>query len=93
MVVRFFLNIFESAIGDIGLYRKKYADLQMLSESAVSVLECFKSNPEKKLKVAEIERTTGLPRRTSQFALKTLTEKAFIQRLGKGAGSKYQLIF
>ena len=93
IVVRFFLNIFESAIGDIDLYRKKYADLQMLSESAVSVLECFKSNPDKKLKVAEIERTTALPRRTSQFALKTLTEKAFIQRLGKGAGSRYQLIF
>lgn len=93
IVARFFLNIFASAIGDIDLYRKKYADLQMLSESAVSVLECFKSNPEKKLKVAEIESTTGLPRRTSQFALKTLTEKAFIQRLGKGAGSRYQLIF
>lgn len=93
IVVRFFLKVFETAIADIGIYRKKYANLQLLSESAVAVLESFKSNPEKKLKVAEIEKTIGLPRRTIQFALKSLTEKAFLQRLGKGAGSRYQLIF
>ncbi len=93
IVVLFFLKIFEAAIADIDIYRKKYKNLQLLSESAVAVLECFKSNPEKKLKVAEIEKTTELPRRTIQFALKSLTEKTFLQRLGKGAGSRYQLIF
>ena len=93
IVVSFFLKIFESAIADIDIYRKKYKNLQLLSESAVKVLACFKSNPEKKLKVADVEKTIELPRRTIQFALKTLTEKAFLQRLGKGAGSRYQLIF
>ena len=93
IVVLFFLKVFESAIADIDIYRKKYENLRLLSESAVKVLECFKSNPEKKLKVADIEKTTDLPRRTIQFALKTLTEKAFLQRLGGGAGSRYQLIF
>ena len=93
IVVLFFLKVFESAIADIDIYRKKYENLRLLSESAVKVLECFKSNPEKKLKVADIEKTTELPRRTIQFALKTLTEKAFLQRLGGGAGSRYQLIF
>ena len=93
IVVLFFLKVFESAIADIDIYRKKYENLRLLSESAVKVLECFKSNPEKKLKVADIEKTTELPRRTIQFALKTLTEKTFLQRLGKGAGSRYQLIF
>ncbi len=93
MVVRFFLKIFESALADIDIYRKKYENLRLLSESAVKVLECFKLNPEKKLKVADIEKTVELPRRTIQFALKTLTETAFLQRLGKGAGSRYQLIF
>ena len=93
IVVLFFLKVFESAIADIDIYRKKYENLRLLSESAVKVLECFKSNPEKKLKVADIEKTTELPRRTIQFALKTLTEKTFLQRLGKGAGSRYQLLF
>ena len=93
IVVLFFLKVFESAIADIDIYRKKYENLRLLSESAVKVLECFKSNPEKKLKVADIEKTTELPRRTIQFALKTLTEKTFLQRLGKGAGSRYQLKF
>ena len=93
IVVLFFLKIVEAAIADIDIYRKKYENLRLLSESAVAVLECFKSNPEKKLKVADIEKTTDLPRRTIQFALKTLTEKTFLQRLGGGAGSRYQLIF
>ena len=93
IVVHFFLKQFEAAIADIDIYREKYENLRLLSESAVKVLECFKSNPEKKLKVADIEKTTELPRRTIQFALKTLTEKTFLQRLGKGAGSRYQLKF
>ena len=93
IVVFFFLKVFEAAIADIDIYRKKYENLQLLSESAVKVLECFKSNPGKKLKVADIEKTTELPRRTIQFALKTLTEKTFLQRLGKAAGSRYQLTF
>ena len=93
IVVLFFLKIFEAVIADIDIYRKKYENLRLLSESAVKVLECFKSNPEKKLKVADIEKMTELPRRTIQFALKTLTEKTFLQRLGKGAGSRYQLMF
>ena len=50
MVALFFLKIFEAAIADIAVYRKKYANLQSLSESAVTILECFKSNPETKLK-------------------------------------------
>ena len=93
IVVLFFLKIFEAVIADIDIYRKKYENLRLLSESAVAVLECFKSNPEKKLKVADIEKMTELPRRTIQFALKTLTEKTILQRLGKGAGSRYQLMF
>ena len=92
-LVLFFLKIFEAAIVDIAVYRTKYTHLQSLSESAVTVLECFKSSPETKLKVADIEKNTDLPRRTIQFALKSLVEKAFLNRMGKGAGSRYQLIF
>ena len=70
-----------------------YTVLHQCSDGRFTVLECFKSNPEIKLKVADIEKTTALPRRTIQFALKSLAEKTFLNRLGKGAGSRYQLVF
>jgi len=89
----FFVKIFESSLADIAFYRQRYEALQRLSTSALAVLNCFKSHPEKRLKVAEIVKESGLPRRTVQYALKTLTGKKFLQLLGRGAGSRYQLIF
>jgi Fic family protein len=89
----FFIRVFRSSLSDIKVYRNRYARLQNLSESAAAVLSCFKSSPEKRLKVAEIVDDTGLPRRTVQYALQTLTKKEFIQKLGQGAGTRYQLVF
>jgi len=54
---------------------------------------CFKTNPERRLKAADIVNETGLARRTVQYSLQKLTEQGFLQRLGHGAGSRYQLIF
>jgi Fic family protein len=59
----------------------------------MAVLNSFKANPEKRLKVSDIEKDTGIPRRTVQYALQTLTKKEFIQKLGQKAGTRYQLIF
>jgi len=89
----FFSKIFESSVNDIGFYRHRYEVLQGLSTSALAVLNRFKSSPEKRLKVADIVKETRLPRRTAQYALKTLTGKGFLQLLGRGAASRYQLIF
>lgn len=89
----FFNKIFESALLDVSFYRQRYANFQKLSVSAHSVLDCFRSSPEKRLKVAEIVKETGLPRRTVQYALKTLRSQNFLQLLGRGAGSRYQLVF
>jgi Fic family protein len=89
----FFINILRLSLSDIIVYRKRYAQIQQLSESATSVLNCFKSSPEKRLKVADIVDETSLPRRTVQYALQTLTKKGFIQKLGQGAGTRYQLVF
>ncbi|HLQ27595.1 MAG TPA: Fic family protein [Acidiferrobacterales bacterium] len=89
----FFLKIMEDALADIAIYRQRYAALQQLSETAVSVLNSFKSSPEKRLQVSEITGATHLPRRTIQYALKTLADQGFIQKLGKGAGTRYQLVF
>ena len=89
----FFIKILRSSLSDIEVYRSRYAQLQKLSESGLAVLNCFKSSPENRLKVSDIEKDTNLPRRTVQYTLQTLTKKAFIQKLGQGAGTRYQLIF
>ena len=65
----------------------------VFSESASTVLNCFRSSPEKRLKVGDIVEKTGIPRRTVQYALKTLTKQKLLQILGRGAGSRYQLVF
>jgi len=89
----FFIKILRSSLSDIEVYRNRYAQLQKLSESGITVLNCFKSSPEKRLKVSDIEKDINLPRRTVQYALQTLTKKGFIQKLGQKAGTRYQLIF
>ena len=89
----FFLKMLENALADIAILRRRYAALQRLSESAVSVLACFKSTPERRLKVADLMAETRLVRRTVQNALVSLTEVGLLQRLGAGPGTRYQLIF
>lgn len=89
----FFINIIESSLSDVTIYRERYANLQRLSASALAVLDYFKASPEKRLKVAEIVKETGIPRRTVQYALKILTSQNFLQLLGRGAASRYQLVF
>jgi len=92
-LARFFLKMIEAALSDINVYRQRYHALQQLSESAQKVLACFKAAPETRLQAADIVTATGLPRRTAQYALKGLAENGFLQRLGQGAGARYQLVF
>jgi Fic family protein len=89
----FFLGIMVDALRDIDTYRDRYARLLQLSQTATTILENFRSSPSARLAVAELVEKAKLPRRTIQYALKTLVEQEFIQRLGRGAGSRYQLIF
>lgn len=67
--------------------------MQRLSESAVTVHACFRSTPERRLKLADLMTETGLVRRTIQNALVSLTEAGILQRLGAGPATRYQLIF
>lgn len=89
----FFSKMFESSLSDIAFYRHRYDTFQKLSTSALAVLDCFRFHPEKRLKVADLVKQTGLPRRTVQYALNTLTSRNFLQLLGRGAASRYQLVF
>lgn len=89
----FFLKMIQNALDDVKTLRQRYAAMSRLSESAMRVLTCFKSSPEKRLKVADLMAETGLVRRTVQNALVSLVEAGFLQRLGAGPGSRYQLVF
>ncbi len=89
----FFAKMLRLALADVPILRERYAALQRLSESAARVLECFKQSPEKRLQVAELVAETGLVRRTVQNSLVSLTNAKFLQRLGSGPASRYQLIF
>ncbi len=90
---KFFMRVFEESLEDIIYYRERFMNQQRLSESALIVLSCFKANPAKRLKVSDIVEETGVARRTVQYSLRTLSNQNFLQRLGQGAGSRYQLVF
>lgn len=89
----FFLKMLDQALGGMGALRDRYAALQLLSESAVRVLACFRSAPEQRLTPADLMAETGLVRRTVQNALVALLKAGLVQRLGAGRGTRYQLIF
>lgn len=92
-LVWFFLKMIRLSLKDVPVLRFRYKALQGLSENAQKVLACFKASPEKRISPAEIVQQTGIVRRTVQNSLGTLLKVGFIQRLGKGAASRYQLIF
>ena len=89
----FFIKVIEESLTDIENYDNKYKNLTELSESSIKILACFKSSPEKRIQVMELEKSTELPRRTIQYSLNLLTKKGFLQKTGQGAGSRYQLVF
>jgi Fic family protein len=89
----FFVRILKESLKDIDYYKERYRNQQHLSESALTVLKCFKASPEKCLKIADLVMETGLARRTVQYSLQALANQNFLQRLGQGGGSRYQLIF
>jgi Fic family protein len=91
--LRFMIKATSQALNDFEFYRKRYRDVLDLSPSAAAVLQCFKERPENRLQRRLIIEDTGLPRTTVTDALGVLTKRGFIQRLGRGAGIRYQLIF
>lgn len=92
-IVHFMLNVFEDSIEGISLYRSKYKKLKSLNQNQMTIYECFKSFPEKKLKSSEIADATNMNHRTVQRELSKLSEGGFIHKRGDGASTIYQLIF
>ena len=90
----FFARVFDASLSDIGFYRERYKTLQNYQHILhFQFWICFKSRPEKRLKVSDILKEKGLSRRTVQYALKSLSDQKFLQLLGKGAASRYKLVF
>lgn len=83
----------QNALDDVTLFRRRYAAMTRLSENANRILACFKSSPEKRLSLSELIQEIGLVRRSVQNALVNLVKAGFLQRLGAGHSSRYQLIF
>ena len=65
----------------------------VMSHKEIDRMAILRDLAEKRLKVAFVVEETGLPRRTVQYAINKLVKKEFLQRLGQGAGTRYQLIF
>ena len=52
----FFIKVIEESLTDIETYENKYKNLMKLSEASLSVLNCFKLSPEKRIQVMELEK-------------------------------------
>jgi len=89
----FFLKMMDKSIGDIKILREKYRSFRRLSENALNILACFKASPERKLKLSDLMKETTLGRRTVQNILVKITSLGFIQQIGSGPSTRYQLIF
>lgn len=78
---------------DIDYYFNKHQKFLGLSPALKKVLVAFREHPEIRLKTGEIKKFTSLPRSTIIYALGELFREGFIQRMGRAAGTHYQLTF
>lgn len=93
LFLRYMIKILLLSLKDIDFYKDRYDIIHNLPDSAVRVWECFKDFPEKRLATQALIKKTGLPRRTTIFALNTLLKKSLVQKYGQGAGTRYQMAF
>ncbi len=93
LFLNFMIKVLMDAFKDIDHNRVKFRAFKDLAPAARKVLECFKDEPESRLRMAELSEKTSLPRRTVLNAIQVLLEDGFIQKYGKGAGVRYQIVF
>ena len=87
------IDVLSDALDDVKLYKEKCDRYYTLSKAALKILACFKEHPEVRLSAQELITMTKLARRTVTYSLNTLNEAHFIQKYGRAAGTRYQLIF
>src|SRR3989338_5322554 len=92
--LNFMLKMLEKSLNqDIDYYSKKYANYLQLASNPKKVLQCFREHPETRLQSGQISELINIPRRTFTRALQELAKIGFLQQLGKGPDTRYQLIF
>jgi Fic family protein len=92
--LNFMLKMVERSLNqDIVHYAQKYEAYSQLAETTQKILDCFREHPEDRLQSGQIAELTGIPRRTVTRALQELSTSGFLQQLGKGPGTRYQLVF
>ncbi len=89
----FMSGILSASLRNCDHYSDKYDNFCKLSQTAQKILTVFKDEPERNIKISNILAKLRLPRRTTLYSLNQLKKFGFIQKLGAGAGVRYQLIF
>jgi Fic family protein len=89
----YLIEVLEKSLENFSYYEKKYEHYQQLSKTALRILNCFKSEPEQSFATGAIVELSGIPRRTAVYSLNTLLDYGFVNREGKGRGSRYRLVF
>lgn len=89
----FMSEILSASLRNCDHYSNKYDNFCKLSQTAQNILMVFKDEPERNIKISNILAKLNLPRRTTLYSLNQLKKFGFIQKLGAGAGVRYQLIF
>jgi Fic family protein len=91
--LRFMSKVTLEALDAVGFYAEREESIRALPEAAHAVLQCFKERPEQRLAPKDIRALTQIPSRTVTRVLGTLLDNGLLQRYGKGAGTRYQLVF
>lgn len=90
----FMLKMIERSLRhDIDYYEKKYVSYLRLTESAKKILGCFREHPEMRLRTGQVVRLINIPRRTVTRTMEELVQIGFLQKMGRGPSTHYQLIF
>jgi Fic family protein len=92
-LLNYMMDCLAKSFENVAYFSNKYDAFMGLSESAITLLNCFKDAPESSLKTADLIRLSNLPRSTIIWALKQLKVSGFLQAKGKGAGVRYKIQF
>jgi len=93
LFVSFMLKAMDSGLDAIGLYQQRVEQIRRLPEHAAAVLQLFKDSPEQRLTTRAIRDQVPLTPRTASRVLTALVDAGLVQRYGRGAGTRYQLVF
>lgn len=93
LFLRFMLKVMNAALDAVSFYKDRVELIRSLSAAAMVVLQCFRDLPEQRLTPKRIRHQTHLPERTTSRSLRALVDAGLLQRYGRGAATRYQLVF